>query len=115
MRSRRDADEAQTGRGVPAAGETMASVSRKTTICNTAGLHARPAMAFVDTANRFESRVTVFKGGDEPVTADGKSVLEMIGLLAPQGTLLQIDADGTDAEHAVAALTELVESKFGED
>jgi phosphocarrier protein len=93
----------------------MPSVSRETVIANAAGLHARPAMAFVDTANRFESRVTVSKGGEEPVTADGKSVLEMISLLAPQGTLLRIDADGADAASAVAALTELVESKFGED
>jgi phosphocarrier protein len=103
------------GRGVSAAGETMPSVTSKATIRNQAGLHARPAMAFVDIANKFESRVTVFKAGDEPVTADGKSVLEMIGLLAPEGTLLSIEADGADAESAVAALTELIESKFGED
>jgi len=104
-----------TGRGKPTAVENMAIVSRKTIIRNRDGLHARPAMAFVDIASKFESRVTVVKGGEEPVTADGKSILQMLTLLAPLGTTLRIDADGKDAERAVAALAELVESKFGED
>lgn len=93
----------------------MANVSKEIVVSNSLGLHARPAMQFVDTANRFESRVTVFKGGDEPAQADGKSVMQMIILAATPGTPLRIDAEGADAERAVAALVELFETKFGEE
>jgi phosphotransferase system HPr (HPr) family protein len=93
----------------------MATVSRETRICNTLGLHARPAMQFVDIANQFSSRVMVFKGGEEPAEADGKSVMQMIILAATDGTPLRIEADGEDAEAAVAKLVELVEGKFGEE
>ena len=92
----------------------MATASRETRICNSLGLHARPAMQFVDVANQFSSRVTVYKGGEEPAEADGKSIMQMIILAATEGTPLRIDAEGEDAERAVAKLVELVESKFGE-
>jgi phosphotransferase system HPr (HPr) family protein len=91
------------------------TVSRETKICNTLGLHARPAMQFVDVANQFASRVTVYTGGEEPGEADGKSVMQMIILAATEGTPLRIEAEGEDAEKAVAKLVELVEEKFGEE
>lgn len=94
---------------------SMATASRETQIFNQLGLHARPAMQFVDAANRFQSQVTVFKGGEEPAEADGKSVMQMIILAATEGTPLRIVAEGEDAEQAVQALVELVEGKFGEE
>jgi phosphotransferase system HPr (HPr) family protein len=93
----------------------MTTASRETRICNTLGLHARPAMQFVDVANQFTSRVTVHKGGEEPAEADGKSVMQMIILAATEGTPLRIEAEGEDAEQAVGKLVELVEGKFGEE
>ena len=93
----------------------MAKVSRDIVVSNQLGLHARPAMQFVDTANQFSSTVMVYKGGDEPAEADGKSVMQMIILAATQGTPMRIEADGDDAEAAVAKLVELFESKFGEE
>jgi phosphocarrier protein HPr len=93
----------------------MPTASKETAICNKLGLHARPAMQFVDVANQFKARVTVFKGGEEPAEADGKSVMQMIILAATEGTPLRIEADGEDAQQAVAKLTELVEGKFGEE
>ena len=89
--------------------------SRTITVSNSLGLHARPAMQFVDAANGFESAVTVEKKGDEPATVDGKSVMQMITLAATQGTELTISADGTDADAAVAELARLFEEKFGEE
>jgi phosphocarrier protein HPr len=93
----------------------MPIASRETAICNKLGLHARPAMQFVDVANQFTSRVTVYKGGEEPGEADGKSVMQMIILAATEGTPLRIEAEGEDAERAVAKLVELVEAKFDEE
>ena len=93
----------------------MPTVSKEIVVSNQMGLHARPAMQFVDAANQFASRVTVYRGGDDPIEADGKSVMQMIILAATEGTQMRIEADGDDADAAVKALAELFESKFGEE
>ena len=93
----------------------MPTSSREIIVSNKLGLHARPAMQFVDLANQFKSTVTVHKGGEEPETADGKSVMQMIILAATEGTPLRIEAEGEDADSAVAKLAELFASKFGEE
>src|SRR4051812_42794482 len=73
--------------------DAMPLVSREVVVSNKLGLHARPAMQFVDLANQFTSQVTVYKGGDEPEQADGKSVMQMIILAATEGTPLKIVAE----------------------
>ena len=93
----------------------MAKASREIFVSNKLGLHARPAMQFVDLANGFSAEITVFKGGEDPGEADGKSVMQMIILAAVEGTPLRIDADGEDAQQAVDALADLFNSKFGEE
>jgi phosphocarrier protein HPr len=93
----------------------MPTATKDVVVKNTLGLHARPAMQFVDLANQFASNITVLKGGDEPEEADGKSVMQMIILAATEGTPLTIKADGDDADDAVQKLYELFESKFGEE
>jgi len=93
----------------------MPTASREIVVSNKLGLHARPAMQFVDVANQFRSKVSVHKGGEEPADADGKSVMQMIILAATEGTPLRIDADGDDAPTAVEKLAELFINKFGEE
>ncbi|MGC4032124.1 MAG: HPr family phosphocarrier protein [Tepidisphaeraceae bacterium] len=93
----------------------MSVVRREIIIRNALGLHARPAMQFVDLANQFNSDITVEKDGDEPVTVDGKSVMQMITLEAVQGTTLKVQAAGDDADDAIEQLAKLVDEKFGED
>src|SRR5882757_10071588 len=88
----------------PSSFDTMPTASREIVVSNKLGLHARPAMQFVDVANQFQSKVTVYKGGEEPCEADGKSVMQMIILAATEGTPMRIEADGDDAEAAVAKL-----------
>ena len=93
----------------------MPTASKDIVIRNKLGLHARPAMQFVDLANQFKSDVKVNSFGEEPGEADGKSVMQMIILAATEGTKMRIDASGEDAEQAVAKLAELFEMKFGEE
>lgn len=82
------------------------------TIVNRLGLHARPAMAFVDLASGFQASISVARGGQ---TVDGKSIMHMMMLAATKGTQLQITAEGPDAEQACAALKALVDSGFDEE
>ena len=93
----------------------MPTASKDIVVSNKLGLHARPAMQFVDVANQFKSDIKVHKFGEEPGEADGKSVMQMIILAATEGTPMRIEADGEDADQAVAKLAELFQSKFGEE
>ncbi len=81
-------------------------------IRNADGLHMRPAMQFVDLASRFASDITV---SSDETSVDAKSIMQMTMLAATCGTRLHIRAEGSDAEEAVQALRELVETRlFGE-
>lgn len=90
----------------------MPIVKTSVTIRNVAGLHARPAMSFVDAASAFKANVRVRLGSQD---VDGKSIMQMLLLAASQGAELEIEADGEDADDAVAALEALVARKFDED
>ena len=92
----------------------MPTASKDIIVTNKLGLHARPAMQFVDLANSFASEIKVTKFGEEPGEADGKSVMQMIILAAVPGTQMRIDADGEDAEQAVEKLAQLFADNFGE-
>ena len=81
-------------------------------IRNRLGLHARAAARFVQTANRFRARITASRDGR---TMDGKSILGMLLLAASEGTVLELSAEGEDAEDALAALAELIEGGLGEE
>lgn len=81
-------------------------------IVNRLGLHARPAMTFVDVASTFASEVTVSKGD---TSVDGKSIMQMMMLAATKGTVLEIRAEGDDAEKAAECLKNLIDSGFDED
>jgi len=78
-------------------------------IKNPQGLHMRPAMQFVDLANRFAAEVRVSNG---QTTVDGKSIMQMSMLAATCGTRLSIQTTGADAEQAIEALRDLVEVRM---
>jgi len=90
----------------------MPTAQTDVVVLNRLGLHARPAMAFVDVANGFESDVRVHKGSQ---AVDGKSIMQMMILAATQGTELVIKADGPDADDALAALSQLFADRFNEE
>jgi phosphocarrier protein len=87
-------------------------VTKEVQIINKMGLHARPAMQFVDLANKFTSRITVCKNKQ---CVNAKSIMELLLLAAAAGTKLVIQAQGGDASDACESLAKLVESKFGEE
>ncbi len=81
------------------------------TVQHPSGLHARPASVFVKTANQFKSDIRV-AFGEKDVNA--KSILSILTLGANQGANITIKAEGEDSDQALIALTELIESNFGE-
>lgn len=87
-------------------------ITKKLSILNKLGIHARPAAQFVRVASRFQSDVTVEKD-DESV--DGKSIMGLMMLAVGWGADITVTAEGPDEAETLAALEELVLSKFGED
>lgn len=87
----------------------IASQERK--IRNRAGMHARAAVKFVQLAAHFKSEIRVINDG---VAVNGKSIMGLLTLVAALGVPIIIEAEGPDAEAAVAALAELVDNGFGE-
>jgi phosphocarrier protein len=89
----------------------MDRVVRKLEIKNKLGLHARAAAALVQTVNRFSAQVTFSK---DDQTADGRSIMGLLTLAAPQGSKVLVEASGQDAEQAVRAIERLIDRKFFE-
>jgi len=81
-------------------------------IINRLGLHARAAAQLVQTANKFKADVMVEKDGTE---VNGKSIMGLLMLAAPQGVTLRVTVDGEDAEAAMQAIGELINDGSGED
>ena len=81
-------------------------------ICNQRGLHARASAAFSRMAQEYDSVIAVERAG---MSADGKSIMELLSLAASKGLEIVISADGPDEDAALAALSALVEDRFGEE
>jgi phosphocarrier protein len=81
-------------------------------ICNRRGLHARASAKFVTLASQYDATVTVSKDGSDVL---GTSIMGLMMLAAAMGDEIEIRAEGAQAGEALAALVNLVETKFGED
>jgi phosphocarrier protein HPr len=84
---------------------------RDVRVRNRLGMHARAAVKFVQLANGFRCEVRVVK---DNVEANGKSIMGLLTLVAAHGVTMTVVCEGDDAEAAVAALAQLVDSGFGE-
>ena len=81
-------------------------------IINNLGLHARAAAKFVTLASRFESEIMI---GSPDRLVNGKSIMGVMMLAANKGTLLTLQADGSDEDAALKELTALINNRFDED
>ncbi len=89
----------------------MARVTKKFEIQNKLGLHARAAALFVQTVNKLSSQVNVSNDG---TAADGRSIMGMLTLGATQGSKIQVEAVGEDAEKVLRAIEKLLNNRFNE-
>ena len=80
-------------------------------IVNVKGLHARAAARLSRLAGEFDSRVIVSHEGE---TADARSIMDLLMLVAHKGCEVELNAEGPDAAEAVTALASLIADGFGE-
>ncbi|HEV7407883.1 MAG TPA: HPr family phosphocarrier protein [Bradyrhizobium sp.] len=88
------------------------AVTREIPIINKRGLHARASAKFVKMVEQFDAEILVTRGGE---TVGGTSIMGLMMLSAGPGTTIVVSATGPQAAAAVAALAELVGSKFNEE
>ena len=85
--------------------------SAKADIVNKLGLHARAAAKLTHLASGFQSEIWISRAGRR---VNAKSIMGVMMLAAGQGSSVLLEAEGPDAEQALAALTRLIADKFGE-
>jgi phosphocarrier protein HPr len=87
----------------------MPSVSAE--IINKLGLHARAAAKLTHLAGGYQCEIWISRSGRR---VNAKSIMGVMMLAAGQRSTVLIEAEGPDAEQAIAALTKLIADKFGE-
>lgn len=87
------------------------------TIINKRGLHARAAAKFATTSALFSAivKARVHSHCNSGNWVDGKSVMSLMLLAATQGTDLEVQVEGDEAQQALEALRQLIEQRFEEE
>ena len=85
--------------------------SREIEVVNKLGLHARASAKLTQLASGFQCDIWLSRSGRR---VNAKSIMGVMMLAAGQGTTVKLEAEGADAEQAIAALTQLIADKFGE-
>jgi len=85
-------------------------VEKTVVVNNPLGIHARPAALLVQMASKFQA--DIFLSKEDIKGVNGKSIMSVMMLAAEKGAEITVGADGEDAERAVEALAELLESNF---
>jgi phosphocarrier protein HPr len=80
-------------------------------IVNKLGLHARAAAKLTHIASGFQSDIWLSRAGRR---VNAKSIMGVMMLAAGKGSTVTIEANGDDADAALAALTKLIAERFGE-
>lgn len=69
------------------------------------GLHARPATLLVAKANEFQNSIQLTY---EETTIDLKSIMGLLSLGVPKGSLIRIEVDGEDAAKVLESLSNVI-------
>jgi len=85
--------------------------SAELTIVNKLGLHARASAKLTKLASDFQSEVWLTRNGRR---VNAKSIMGVMMLAAGKGAVVTVEADGADAEAALAAIRALIADRFGE-
>lgn len=89
-------------------------LSAEFTIRNEHGLHARPGTALVSVIKQFNSDITVTNLDGSGKPANGRSLMKVVALGVKKGHRLRFTASGEDAQQALNAIEEAINSGLGE-
>lgn len=89
--------------------KTQKKVKGTFIVINEKGLHTRPATELVKCAAGFKSQITLTL---QSTTVNAKSLLGILMLAASRGSKIRVEAEGKDADKAVARLIDLAKNKF---
>lgn len=85
--------------------------TRRLKIVNIKGLHARASAKLVELVEQFDASAMVSKDGE---SASGDSIMGLLMLAASEGTYIDVDTSGAQADALADAIEVLVADKFGE-
>ena len=85
--------------------------STEVEIVNKLGLHARASAKLTQVASSFGCEVWLSRNGRR---VNAKSIMGVMMLAAGKGSMVIIEANGDDADAALAALQKLIADKFDE-
>ncbi|GMV54589.1 MAG: hypothetical protein AMXMBFR6_03940 [Betaproteobacteria bacterium] len=80
-------------------------------VVNKLGLHARPSAKLTQLAGKFQAEIWLSRGQRR---VNAKSIMGVMMLAAGRGTKLVVEAEGEDADEALAAIANLIADRFGE-
>ena len=86
-------------------------LQREVEIINKLGLHARASAKLTQVAGHFGAEVWLSRNGRR---VNAQSIMGVMMLAAGKGAKISIEADGADADAALAALQKLIADKFDE-
>ncbi len=75
---------------------------------NELGLHARPAAKLAETAKRYRARIYLKKGSRK---AEAHSILDVLALACTKGSVVEVIAEGEEAERALSEIVALLSSR----
>ncbi|ANU10982.1 phosphocarrier protein HPr [Planococcus antarcticus DSM 14505] len=83
-------------------------VEKQFTITDEAGMHARPASALVGAVSKFKSDITIEHKGKK---VNLKSILGVMSLGVPSGSVVTIAADGEDENEAIEKAADVMNTE----
>ena len=86
-------------------------IKTSVTISNKLGLHARASAKLTKLAGSYQCEVWMTRG-ERRVNA--KSIMGVMMLAAGLGSTVEVETDGEQEQHALAAIVALINDKFGE-
>ena len=87
-------------------------VTKTAVLYNPKGLHLRPAGLLAQLAGQYSAEVTLTK---DNLTVDARSILDLLTLVATEGSELIVSARGDDAKPAVDAIVQFIATDVTEE
>ena len=87
------------------------AITKTIRISNRLGLHARASAKLTKLAGTFRSDIHMSRAGRR---VNAKSIMGVMMLAAGLGSDVEVETAGEDEDAAMAALTALIDDKFGE-